>query len=70
MRVASAKVRPAMHLLGHASASTGGGSAPICTLTSVKICPCLASRAGIRPSSANKMHDSPIKAVPGPGQGQ
>ena len=70
MRVVSAKVRPAMHLLAHASASTGSGSARICTLTSVKICPCLASRSGIRPSSASQMHDPPIKAVPGPGQSQ
>jgi hypothetical protein len=70
VRVASAKVRPAMHLPAHASPSTGSGSAPICTLTIVKICPCLAGRAGIRPSSANQMHDSPIKAVFGPGRGQ
>jgi hypothetical protein len=51
MRVAAAKLRPAMHLPAHASASTGNGSVPICTLTIVKICPCLASRAGLRPSS-------------------
>jgi len=66
MRRESAKVRPAMHLLGHASAPTGNEAAPISTLTGVKICPCLASRACIRPSSATYLHDSPVRAVPGP----